>query len=236
MGRLGGRAIAISLVILGWGTTSWADTTSGPFGDLQLMEERAAYDRDQRGVAIIRYVRVTPLGKQFIVDTESKVIEVEIVLMDEKKISKSLEKRTDQKLLVEYHRKVKVYGEAYRNAVVKVRVGMIKEAGWEFDGLAGKFPEHASAWRGKAAISLVSGEDKEAELAAKRAMAENSNDAVARALWGFALLKAGNIAASMNEKAMVRGIDPKWEHVNSWEVELVRSKNAQLYHQWTGLQ
>lgn len=214
----------------------WAEATSGPFADLQVMEERAAHDRNQRAVAIIRYVRLTPSGKRFVVDTESRIVEVEVVLIDEKRMSKPLEARSDQKLLVDYHKVVKAYSDAYSKAVAKVSRGEIKEAGVDFDALALQFPEHASATRGRAAVWLVSGEDEKARTAAEKATADNPNDPVARVLWGVALLKAGNVAASMSEKAIVRDMDPKWEYANSWEVKLVRSKNADLYHRWAGFQ
>jgi len=233
--RLGWAAIITLIAVSTW-TSVWADTTSGSFQDLEVMEEKAAHDRNQRAVAVIRYVRQTPLGTRFAVDTESKSVEVEVVLMDEKKMVKPLETRSDQKLLVDYHVKVKKYAEAYYEAVAKVRSGKVKEAGEDFDGLANRFPEHATAFRGKAAVYLVSGEAETALVAASKASVGNPNDPVARSLWGVALLKTGNVAASMNEKAIVRDLDPKSESINSWEVALVRSKNAALYQRWSGLQ
>jgi tetratricopeptide (TPR) repeat protein len=221
--------------------TSWAtpDRADGTFEELRLMEEKARGERNDHAVSVILYVRRTPEGDLFSVDTESRNIEVLVTLRDRRMLAKRLERRRDQQILVEYHRKVKAYAGEYIRIVNEMRKTGFR---WEdvnlnlrldqFATLAHKYPGFSSATRAQGAIFLYLGKRKEAAEALSNAIKTNPEDATAHALLGITYLVENRTESAAKVKSFVERTDSQREYLKTWEINAVKASNPTALEKW----
>jgi tetratricopeptide (TPR) repeat protein len=216
------------------------DQIVGTFNELKIMEETADAEKQPHAVGVIRYVRLTPAGELFSVDTESNKIEVLVTLRDKKMLAKPLQSRSDQKILVDYHRRIKAYADEYERIVQD-----IVKAGYRVEGadltrarfvrLAQKYPGFSSAYRGEGVALLAAGNWSEAVGAFTEALKENPEDATARALLGMTYVASDNSTKAEREATIVKKLDVQKEHLMTWEAKVVEKSKPDLLSKWTTL-
>jgi tetratricopeptide (TPR) repeat protein len=227
-------AIFIVLISLAFCEEGVAESIYSHFDKLPLMREEAVNDGNERAIKDIDYVIKTEDGEFFEVDNERPPIETLVTKKNKSKQSKLLGAKKDEDLLIEYYKKVNVYGDAYNRIKNDwlVRKTSDDAAARQFYSLFMSYPRFSSAARAAGVIYLSKGQTQEAGKFFREALMANEKDTVALTGGSIAAYDLGNKGDSRFYIDKAKAVDPTLSFLTSWEVNYIQTSNPEVYRSW----